>query len=132
MRDERGSMLPAFGGLLFVSFVLITLSVEIALLGAAYRDTANLADVAAEAGASMIDQRALHEGSTTIDPRAATTEAVATVTRAGVSAADTLVEVRGASVCVLIARRLPTFGLRYLAISEIEIDVSGCAEPGTG
>lgn len=132
MRDERGSMLPAFAGLLFVSFVLITLSVEIALLGATYRDTANLADVAAEAGASMIDQGALHEGTTTIDPRAAASEAVATVARAGISAAETVVEVRGATVCVSITRRHATFGLRYLAISEIVIDVSGCAEPGTG
>jgi len=132
VNDERGSMLPAFGGLLFVSLVLLTLAVEIALLGAAYRDTATLADMAAEAGAAMIDQQALHEGTTTVDPGAATLEALATVTRAGISSSDTVVEIRGASVCVSIQRRHRTLGLRYLAISEILIDVSGCAQPGTG
>ncbi len=132
MNDERGSMLPAFGGLLFVSFVLLTLAVDIALLGAAYRDTATLADVAAEAGAAMIDQRALHGGTTTVDPRAATLEALATLTRAGVSNSETAVEVRGASVCVSIRKRHRTLGLRYLAVGEIVIDVSGCARPGTG
>lgn len=41
---ERGSMVPLFGGLVVVSFVMIALVVELALLGATYRSLASTAD----------------------------------------------------------------------------------------
>ncbi|MEN8238194.1 MAG: hypothetical protein ABFR53_03215 [Actinomycetota bacterium] len=132
MRDETGSMLPAFGGLLFVSFVLVTLAVEIGLLGVAYRDTASIADTAAEAGAAMIDVGSLHEGSTVLNSRDAVEEASATLTLSGVSASEASIEVDDATVCVAISRQHAVQALGYLAISTIQIEVTGCAEPATG
>lgn len=132
MRDERGSMLPAFGGLLFVSFVLLTLAVEIGLLGVAYRDTASIADTAAEAGAAMIDIGALHEGSTVLNATDAVAEASASLTRSGLSTSQASIQVSTSSVCVAISRSHAVQALGYLAISTIQIGVTGCAEPATG
>ena len=125
-------MLPAFGGLLFVSFVILTLAIEIGLLGVAYRDTASIADTAAEAGAAMIDVASLHEGSTVLNVSDAVTEATASLTRLGVSASEASIQVRDTSICVAISRRHAVQALGYLAISTVQIDVTGCAEPATG
>ena len=132
MRDETGSMLPAFGGLLFVSFVMLTLAVEIGLLGVAYRDTASFADTAAEAGAAMIDPASLHEGSTAINPRDAVAEANATLARLGVAPSEVSIRLSETSVCVAISRAHAVQALGYLAISSVQIEVTGCAEPATG
>ena len=132
MNDETGSMLPAFGGLLFVSFVLLTLAVEIGLLGVAYRDTASIADTAAEAGAAMIDVGALHDGSTVLDAHDAVAEAGASLSRLGVAASEASIQVGDTSVCVAISRRHAVQALGYLSISSVQINVTGCAEPATG
>jgi hypothetical protein len=125
-------MLPAFGGLLFVSFVLLTLAVEIGLLGVAYRDTAAIADTAAEAGAAMIDIRSLHEGSTVLNAHDAVAEANASLARSGVGGSEASIQVRSTRVCVAISRRHDVQALGYLAIRTIQIEVTGCAEPATG
>jgi len=125
-------MLPAFGGLLFVSFVLLSLAIEIGLLGVAYRDAASIADTAAEAGAAMIDAASLHEGSTVLNESDAVAEASASLTRLGVSVSEASIQVRDTSVCVAISRRHTVQALGYLAISAVQIDVTGCAEPATG
>ena len=132
MTDETGSMLPAFGGLLFVSFVLLTLAMEISLLGVAYRDVASLADIAAEAGAAMVDLGSLHGGVTELDARAAADEAGASLSRSGVAASEANVHVTDTSVCVSISKRHKVHALGYLAITDIQVEVTGCAEPATG
>ena len=132
MRDETGSMLPAFGGLLFVSFVMLTLAVEIGLLGVAYRDTASFADTAAEAGAAMIDPASLHEGSTVLNARDAVAEARASLARSGIAGSEASIQVGDTSVCVAISRHHAVQALGYLAVSSVQIDVTGCAEPATG
>jgi hypothetical protein len=125
-------MLPAFGGLLFVSFVLLTLAVEIGLLGAAYRDTASIADTAAEAGAAMIDIGSLHEGSTVLNAQDAVAEAKASLIRFGIAASEASIQVDDESVCVAISRQHQVQALGYLAIRSVQIEVTGCAEPATG
>lgn len=117
---------------MFVSFVILTLAIEIGLLGVAYRDTASIADTAAEAGAAMIDVASLHEGSTVLNVSDAVTEATASLTRLGVSASEASIQVRDTSICVAISRRHAVQALGYLAISTVQIDVTGCAEPATG
>jgi hypothetical protein len=125
-------MLPAFGGLLFVSFVILTLAVEIGLLGVAYRDTASIADTAAEAGAAMIDPASLHEGLTVINAPDAVAEANASLSRLGVTPSEASIRVGDTSVCVAISRAHAVQALGYLAISSVQIEVTGCAEPATG
>lgn len=125
-------MLPAFGGLLFVSFVLLSLAIEIGLLGVAYRDTASIADTAAEAGAAMVDIGSIHEGLTVVNAADAVAEAGSSLARAGVAASEASIKVGDTSVCVAISRRHAVQALGYLDISAIQIEVTGCAEPATG
>jgi hypothetical protein len=125
-------MLPLFGALLFVSFVLLSLAVEIGLLGVAYRDAASLADTAAEAGAAMIDIRSLHEGFTVLNVQDAVEEAGAALSRSGVAASEASIRVGDTQVCVAISRDHVVQALGYLAVSTVRIDVTGCAEPATG
>ena len=47
-------MLPMTAGLIFVGFAIVALVLELSLLGASYRDVATVADLAAEAGASVL------------------------------------------------------------------------------
>ena len=131
MTGERGSMLPAFAGLVFVSLVILALAVEIASFGVAYRQTADLADVAAESGASMIDQSALHDGSTVLDEPAAVQGALAVVSGAGGGAAAT-VDVRADRVCVSVTRVHEASALSILTIGAVDVRVTSCAEPRTG
>lgn len=125
-------MLPAFGGLLFVSFVLLSLAVEIGLVGVAYRDTASIADTAAEAGAAMIDIASIHEGSTVINTRDAVAEAGASLAVSGVAPSEASIQVDDTAVCVAISKQHTVQALGYLDVSTIQIDVTGCAEPATG
>ncbi len=125
-------MLPAFGGLLFVAFVLLSLSVEVGLLGVAYRDAASITDLAAEAGAAMVDVEALHGGETLVDPDGARAEVRAELSRLGVSLGEASVEVTPYRVCVALSRRHPVKALGYLAVGAVQIEVTGCAEPATG
>jgi len=131
MTGERGSMLPAFAGLVFVSLVILALAVEIASFGVAYRQTADLADVAAESGASMIDESALHNGSTVLDEPAAVREALAVVSGAG--GRDTArVDVAPDRVCVSVTRVHETTALSILSIGAVDVEVTSCAVPRTG
>ncbi len=51
--DESGSMLPMTMGLVFVALGMVALIAELALLGGSYRDIATVADLTADAGASV-------------------------------------------------------------------------------
>lgn len=132
MNDETGSMLPAFGGLLFVSFVLLTLTVEIGLLGAAYRETADIADIAAEVGAAMIDASSIHGGLTKLEVSGAASEAASSLSLSGVTPSEANVQVAETSVCVSISRQHQIHALGYLSITNVQVQVTGCAEPATG
>ena len=133
MTRERGSMLPMFAGLLFVSFTILTLAVEIALLGAAWRLSADVADIAAEAGAAMIDQSRLHtDGLTMVDRQMAGPVAILAAEGLGVASADVSIEVEPALVCVTIRIRHSTRGLRFIGVAEIPVEVSRCAAPAIG
>ena len=131
MTGERGSMLPAFAGLVFVSLVILALAVEIASFGVAYRQTADLADVAAESGASMIDESALHIGLTVVDEQAAVREALAVVSGAG--RRDTArVDASLDRVCVSVTRVHEATALSILSIGAVDVEVTSCAVPRTG
>jgi len=132
MTRESGSVLPMFAGLLFVSFVMLTLAVEVALLGAVWRQTADIADIAAEAGAAMIDEDRLHEGVRVVDHSAAGAAAVRATEGFDTSIVDIVIDVDDESVCVTVRVRHPTVGLRIVAVNDIVVAVSRCAVPAVG
>ena len=70
MSAERGSILPMFAGLVFTSFVMLALVVELALLATDYRVVAGAADAAAESGASMLSVVDAYASELALDPAA--------------------------------------------------------------
>lgn len=124
-------MLPAFGGLVFVSLVMLALAVEIASFGIVWRQTSSVADSAAEAAAAMIDVEALHMGDTILERPAAAREAFAVVDSAG-DVYSATVDVKPDEVCVVVHRVYRPVALRGFSITDTAVDVVSCAQPRTG
>ncbi|MGI9585085.1 MAG: hypothetical protein ACR2N7_05790 [Acidimicrobiia bacterium] len=125
-------MLPLFGGLIFVGFVVIALVVDIALLGVTYRTAASQADIAAEAGASMIHQESLHAGQTVLDVDAAAAESLSASSRLGLGADDVSVEVDADAICATVSVRYRTFALAFMGAQHVDVAVQSCASPAIG
>jgi len=132
MMDERGSVLPLVGGLLFVSLVMIAVTTDLALLHAAYRQTSAIADFAAEAGAGMIDQGSLHAGVVELDSAAAERTARDWVERSTSDSVEITVDSSKIEICVALARSHHTTALPALGIRSVVVRVRSCALPVTG
>lgn len=128
--DERGSILPMLAGLLFTSFVMISLVVELALLAANYRSVAGAADAAAESGASMLSVADAYESRLMLDSSAATSQAVRVA--AALSGGRVTVVMSNGGLCVTVSDVYRPLTLLYLGVSEIDVVVESCAEPRRG
>ncbi len=130
--SEQGTMLPMTAGLIFVAFAVIALVLELSLLGAAYRDIATVADLAAEAGASMLVASAAYGGEVVLD--AAQAEAEAHRVGAMWGSGDEVVAVdsdRG-RICVTVADTYKSSTLAFIGVTELPVSAKGCAEPRAG
>jgi Flp pilus assembly protein TadG len=130
MRGEHGSTLPMFAALLFTSFVMIALVVELALLAASYRVVAGAADAAAESGASMLSVSDAYESDLALDLGAATSEAMRVA--AALSAGEASITVSGTLLCVTISDVYRPSTLVNIGMSGIGVVVESCAEPRQG
>lgn len=126
---ERGSMVPLLGGLIFVALVVLGVAVDVARLHGAYVEVGLLADVAAESGASMIDEFAAHDGEVRLDHD----RSIAAVSAAlGGRSEHVEATVADTSVCVRITREHRTVALGLIGVSTIDVAVRSCAEPVAG
>lgn len=130
MKDEQGSTLPLFAALLFTSFVMIALVVELALLSANYRTVAAAADAAAESGAAMLSTADAYDSKLLLDTTAATAEAkrVAAALSRGVSS----VSISGTTLCVIVSDVYLPSTLLHVGVSQVDLTVESCAEPRRG
>ena len=129
---EQGSMLPLFGGLAFVSFVMIALVVELALLGSTYRSVAAAADAASEAGASMLSEAEAYESRLVVDGDRA--RQVSSEVARRLAGADVVVDVAPtpSRVCVTVGQAYEPTTLGLLGVGAIDVSVTSCAEPRVG
>lgn len=125
-------MLPLFGGLVFVAFVVIALVVDIALLGVAYRTAASQADIAAEAGAAMVDHQFIHVGETILDVHAATSQTMWAAVRQGLPSDAVTVEADTAGICATVSVPHRTFALAFIGAQSVDVVVRSCASPAVG
>ncbi len=131
MTEERGSLLPMFGGLVVIAFIVLGLTVDIARLQLAYRNVAAVADLATEAGASAIDEASMHEGVVALDPVAAhdvteqTAHELAPGTEIDVEAAQDV-------VCATVSTSVSTSALAFIGQRTVAVSVRSCAEPAIG
>lgn len=122
-------MIPLVGALMFVALAVLALVVDIALLHGAYLDTAARADAAAEYGASMVDESAIHGGVLRLD-----TGRASDATRSAIGPDQAIVDldVTGDAVCVTLGAAHRTHALTFVGIREVDVRVRSCASPAQG
>lgn len=132
VRDEHGSTLPMFGALVFTSFVVVALAVELAMVGATYRSAAAAADAAAEAGAAMVAPDRAYDDEIVLDVDRAWSESLAVGTALARPGAAVEVDATLVGVCVTVRDRYVPATLGFLGSPGIDIAVDTCAEPRVG
>ena len=130
--SEQGSMLPMTAGLIFVAFAVVALLLELSLLGASFRDVATVADLAAEAGASMLVVSNAYGGEISLNVAEAEAEARRVSGLWGSGDEIINVDVLQERICVTIADTYRPQTLVFIGVSELPISARGCAEPRAG
>jgi hypothetical protein len=131
-RSEEGTMLPMTAGLIFVAFAVVALLLELSLLGASYRDVATVADLAAEAGASMLVASAAYGGDVVLDAAQAEAEAQRVGAMWGSGDEAIIVDFDPGRICVTVADTYRPRTLIFIGVTELPIRAQGCAEPRAG
>ncbi|MDJ0791407.1 MAG: hypothetical protein QNJ71_05885 [Acidimicrobiia bacterium] len=127
--SERGSMLPLLGGLMFVTFVVLAVAVDVARLHTAHVELGLAADVAAEAGAAMIDELAAHRGDILLD-EARATDAASAAAGAGLAVSESTVD--GGTICVTLTGEHRTTALTFVGIGVVSVSGRSCAQAVAG
>lgn len=129
---ENGSMLPMTAGLIFVAFAITALVVEIALLGAAYRDIATVADLAAESAATAVGTPGVYGDEVLLDVVAASSEARRVGHMWGSGDEVITIDVNTARICVTVTDPYRPRTLVFIGVRELSIRATGCAVPRAG
>lgn len=131
--NERGSMLPMLGALIFTGLVVLGLALDVALLGATYRRAAFAADTGAEAGAAVLSVDDAYAGILALDPAQAEGVAVEAAVGARAAAGRTVsASADSARVCITVVDRYEPRLIGSLGIGPATVAVTACAEPGRG
>jgi hypothetical protein len=125
-------MLPMTTGLIFVGFAVVALLLELSLLGASFRDVATVADLAAEAGASVLAVSEAYDGEMHLDVPAAEAEARRIGGIWGSGDEVITVDAEPGRICVTVADTYKPQTLTFIGVSEMTVQARGCAEPRTG
>lgn len=131
--NERGSMLPYLGALVFVGLVVLGLALDVTLLAAVYREASFAADVGAEAGAARLDTASAYGGVTQLDRRSAIRSARSAAAEARPRENRTAAaSVDGTVVCVVVTDSYQPKILGGIGIGVRTVSVRACAEPRKG
>ncbi len=132
--DEAGTALPAVIGLMMIGLLLVGLVFELARWGSLWRETAFVAEAAAEAGAATIDLATLRSGTVTLSPDLAIAAAVTAgnearprpnrVITAAVPAPDI--------VCVDVSQEYSSALLNLFGATSVQVSATACASPARG
>ena len=130
--EEQGTMLPMTAGLVFVAFAIVAIVIELSLLGAAYRDVATVADLAAEAGASVLAVADVYDTDVALDTDAAEAEArrIGGMWGSGDEVIDVTVD--RDRICVEVTDVIHPQTLVFIGVTEVAVSATGCAEPRAG
>jgi hypothetical protein len=125
-------MLPMTTGLVFVAFAVVALLLELSLLGASFRDVATVADLAAEAGASILVVSGAYDGEMHLDVAAAEAEARRVGGMWGSGDEVITVDAGPGRICVTVADTYNPQTLTFIGVTEMTVKARGCAEPRRG
>jgi len=119
-------------GLVFIALSIVAIVVELSLLGAAYRDVATVADIAAEAGASVLSVADAYGSHIALDAGAAEAEARRVSGTWGSGDEIVTVSIDQGLLCVTVADIYRPQTLVFIGVTEVDVSVTGCAEPRAG
>jgi SpoU rRNA methylase family enzyme len=125
-------MLPMTAGLIFVGFAIVALVLELSLLGASYRDVATVADLAAEAGASVLVVSDVYDSEIALDVVEAEIEARRVGSMWGSGDEIVTIEADLARICVTVTDTYRPQTLVFIGVTELAVSARGCAEPRAG
>jgi SpoU rRNA methylase family enzyme len=125
-------MLPMTAGLIFVGFAIVALVLELSLLGASYRDVATVADLAAEAGASVLVVSDVYDSEIALDVIEAEIEARRIGSMWGSGDEIVTIEADLARICVTVTDTYRPQTLVFIGVTELAVSARGCAEPRAG
>ncbi len=125
-------MLPMTAGLIFVAFATVALVVELSLLGAAYRDVATVADLAAESAAAVLSSSGAYASVPTLDVAEAIEEARRVGAMWGSASTSITVDADPFRVCVTVSDVYQPRTLAFIGVNEFALRVTGCAIPAAG
>lgn len=125
-------MLPMTAGLIFAAFAVVALVLELSLLGASYRDVATVADLAAEAGASVLVVSSMYESEVALDVTEAEIEARRVSSMWGSGDEIVTVETDLGRICVTVTDTYRPQTLVFIGVAELAVSAKGCAEPRAG
>lgn len=132
MTNERGSILPMTGGLIFVALAVTALVMEIALLGGAYRDVATVADLAAESAAAVLSPAGAYDDAVVLDMAHAEAEARRIGSAWGSGDEVVAIDIDPSTVCVTVSDIYIPRTLAFAGITELTVRATGCASPAAG
>jgi len=134
IRKEAGTALPAVIGLMMIGLLLVGLVFELARWGSLWRETAFVAEAAAEAGAATIDLATLRSGTVTLSPDLAIASAVTAgnearprpnrLITAAVPAPDL--------ICVDVTQEYSSALLGLFGTGSMQVSATACASPARG
>lgn len=119
-------------GLIFVGFAIVALVLELSLLGASYRDVATVADLAAEAGASVLVVSDVYDSEIALDVVEAEIEARRVGSMWGSGDEIVTIEADLARICVTVTDTYRPQTLVFIGVTELAVSARGCAEPRAG
>lgn len=114
---------------MFVTFAVLALVVDIALLHGAYLEAAAHADAAAEYGAAMVDVGAIHDGELGLDAGRARDAVLAAV---DLDKTVLALDVSSDVICVTLGSVHRTHALSFVGFREVDVQVRSCARPVEG
>jgi SpoU rRNA methylase family enzyme len=119
-------------GLIFVGFAIVALVLELSLLGASYRNVATVADLAAEAGASVLVVSDVYNSEIALDVAEAEIEARRVGSMWGSGDEVVTIEADLARICVTVTDTYRPQTLVFIGVTELAVSARGCAEPRAG
>ena len=129
MRSETGSVFPILAVVLVGGILAALIAVELGRLVSERRAISFAADMAAEAGAAMLDEAAVRGGQLSLNPSAARERAVSYAISTAPSGSDIFITSNETEVCVEIASAFEPRLLAMVGARPVELRAAACASP---
>lgn len=132
MSNDRGSVFPILA-IVLVGGVLATLiAVELGRLASERRAISFAADMAAEAGAAMLDEDSVRDGLLALDPQGAHDRAMTQIREVAPAGSSVSAAASATEICVTISTSYNPRLLSMVGARAVDLAATSCAAPAAG